>query len=316
MEVGVLSTFPGCNPPQISVHQVNRNINKIFFIIISGNTTNFSAHLEREHPDVLNKEPGGPPEKKLKQQKITTLSNQVPPLPHTRQEILTEAVSNAIVSTLSPLNFVENAEVQEMFKKFEPRYAVPCRTTLTRRIEDRYRDAKISLKNEVHKRLVAITHDAWTSLNTENYDTVTASFIDDNWQLQCKVLETLKVSGSHTAENIQETLMTVKNQWEIAKCVGTTDNASNEVKAFKLLKWTRISCMGHNINLVVNAGLKEVSRVTAKVRSVVSLFHSSPLAMSYLKEKQNLLLPKELQGHKLVTDCTTRWNSALDMFER
>lgn len=274
--------------------------------------------MEREHPEVFKKATTGtgPPEKNMKQQKITFVSNKLPPLPHARQESLTEAVSNAIVSTLSPLNFVENPEVKEMFKKFEPRYEVPCRTTLTRRIEARFLDAKELLKKEVRKKFVAITHDAWTSLNTENYDTVTASFINDDWHLQCKVLETMKVNGSHTAENIEETLMSVKNQWDITKCVGTTDNASNEVKAFKLLNWTRVSCMGHNINLVVNAGLKEASRVTAKVRSVVSLFHSSPLAMGFLREKQNLLLPKEIQGHKLITDCTTRWNSTLDMLDR
>ena len=33
------------------------------------------------------------------------------------------------------------------------------------------------------------------------------------------------------------------------------DNAANEVKAFRQLDWSQLSCMGHNINLAVKAAL-------------------------------------------------------------
>lgn len=53
---------------------------------------------------------------------------------------------------------------------------------------------------------VAITHDGWTSCATESYDTITAHFINQNWELRSAVLQTIKVEGSHTSENIAERL--------------------------------------------------------------------------------------------------------------
>jgi hypothetical protein len=49
---------------------------------------------------------------------------------------------------------------------------------------------------------VAITHDGWTSCATQSYDTITVHFINANWELRSAVLQTRKVEGSHTAENI------------------------------------------------------------------------------------------------------------------
>jgi hypothetical protein len=61
--------------------------------------------------------------------------------------------------------------------------------------------------------------------------------------------------------------------------------------------------------------IPEISKIVAKGRKVVSYFHRSPLATGILKDKQNLLLPPEFQGHRLIQDVT-RWNSTLDMLER
>jgi hypothetical protein len=46
-------------------------------------------------------------------------------------------------------------------------------------------------------------------------------------------------------------------------------------------------------------------------RKVVAYFHRSLLATGILKEKQKRLLPPEFQGHKLIQDVVTRWNSTL-----
>ncbi len=50
-------------------------------------------------------------------------------------------------------------------------------------------------------RSVAITHDGWTSIATESYNTVTAHYIDISWELISKVLNTRLVTG-HTGEEI------------------------------------------------------------------------------------------------------------------
>ena len=162
---------------------------------------------------------------------------------------------------------------------------------------------------------VAITHDSWTSLNNESYDTVTAHFINQNWSLRTRVLQTSKVEGSHTAETIQESLEATKAKWSLPDRIAVSDNASNEVKVLKLLGWPRLQCMEHNINLCVKAGLQvpQIAKLTSKGRAVVSFFHRSPSATGLLKSKQNLLLTAKQHDLNLLQDVPTRWNSTLDM---
>ena len=172
------------------------------------------------------------------------------------------------------------------------------------KLKKEHASIKRELKNEIIGLDVGVTHDGWTSLNTESFETITCSFFSD-WELKCKVLSTSKVEGSHTSENIMGVLQNCKDDWQFNSVIGVADNASNEVKAFQLLEWPRIACIGHNINLVVNAGLKEMSRLVGKARSLASFFHHSSLAMGLLHEKQKDVLDKEFRGHKIINDCIT-----------
>ena len=90
----------------------------------------------------------------------------------------------------------------------------------------------------------------------------------------------------------------------------------NEVKAMKMLDWLCVACFGHNIHLIVNAGISEIHKIVAKGRNLVTFFHHSSSAMTLLLEKQALLLPQEHQRFKLLQDVPTRWHATLDMLER
>lgn len=102
---------------------------------------------------------------------------------------------------------------------------------------------------------IAITLDSWTSCNTESYSTVTGHYIDRNWQLKTVSLQTMKMEGSHTGENIASHLLEVKQRWKLSSIVAVTDNAANEKRAFDILGWTRLGCYGHRINLIVRRSL-------------------------------------------------------------
>ncbi|CAG2219590.1 unnamed protein product [Mytilus edulis] len=166
---------------------------------------------------------------------------------------------------------------------------------------------------------VSITHDGWTSCNTESYIYVTAHFITNQWELVNAVLQTKKVEGSHTGENIANALKEVKENWSLPDIIAVTDNAANEKKAFQILNWIRFGCYGHRINLVVKNALsvsKEISHVIAKGRKLVTFFHQSTSANDSLMAKQKLLLQEEFVGHKLIMDVPTRWNSTVAMLRR
>ncbi len=286
----------------------------VLFDLVSGNTTNFRAHLTRDHEAEVGHAKHTQP--KIKEFVGEKMKKKSVPLPGPRQEEICEAIGDYIVHSLLPLSMVEDTTFRNLLAALEPRFQPPCTATMLTKLKKKKEATKLDILTEIKGKDLAITHDGWTSLNTEGYETVTGSYINDKWKLNCKVLDTVKVEGSHSAENIAAALTRAKQRWLFGNTVATTDNASNEVKAFKLLGWHHFSCLGHNLNLVVNAGLTVVSRIIAKGRAVVSYFHRSPLAMGFLFEKQKLLLEKNAQGHKLIIDCPTRWNSSLAMLER
>ena len=96
----------------------------------------------------------------------------------------------------------------------------------------------------------------------------------EDWKLFNVVLQTRKIIGQHTAVAIKSNLMEAQVEWGFPTPIATTDNAANELKAFQLLDWVQISCMGHNINLAVKSALAvaEVHKLVVRGRKVVQFF--------------------------------------------
>ena len=133
------------------------------------------------------------------------------PLPSSRIDCINQSLINYVIASMEPISTVENPAFCQFVKTLEPRYQLMCRKSLKDKLQNTYTAMKESLKKDMCAvDFVGLTHDGWTSLNTESYDTVTCSYIDKDSNMQCKVLDTLKVCGSHTAENIANCLMQVK----------------------------------------------------------------------------------------------------------
>ena len=105
-------------------------------------------------------------------------------------------------------------------------------------------------------------------------------------------LETKELPTKHTAENLAASLRDAQRRWKFKTPIAVSDNAANEIKTFQLLKWTRLSCFGHNLNLAVKACLQveEISAIIFKCRKVVQFFHKSPSSTAVLNSKQELSL--------------------------
>lgn len=198
------------------------------------------------------------------------------------------------------------------------RYTLPSRNSVVKMISVKKTQMEEKLKRDIiETKGIAVTHDGWTSINTESYGTVTAHFIDKEWRLKSAVLETRKIVGSHTGEAIAENLRRAQKEWSLpSQPTATTDNAANEIKAFEHLQWTRFGCFGHRINLAVKKALSipELSKMLSKGRKLVTYYHQSSSATDVLKDKQ-LLLFDSTTTLKLIQDVPTRWNSTLDMLD-
>lgn len=106
-------------------------------------------------------------------------------------------------------------------------------------------------------------------------------------------------------------------EWNITvkDLVLVTDNATNMATTAQLTVFLHVRYFAHTLNLASQCALKlpAVARLLGRVRRVTGFFHRSAIGLHTLQEKQKLL---ELPAHRLITDVSTRWNSAHNMVER
>jgi hypothetical protein len=98
--------------------------------------------------------------------------------------------------------------------------------------------------------LVAITHDMWTSANTESYGTTTCHYITDTWEMKGVVLETKKMDGHHSSENIFQELESTRKAWNLPQPVAVSDNAANETKGLCICGCPHVMSDGNIFNLI------------------------------------------------------------------
>uniref|UniRef100_A0A673J6Y6 BED-type domain-containing protein n=1 Tax=Sinocyclocheilus rhinocerous TaxID=307959 RepID=A0A673J6Y6_9TELE len=269
-----------------------------------GNTTNMRNHLQRCHADVNAEGP-------------VVAANQTT-LPQKARKI-TKSIAVYIASDLRPYSVVEGRGFRAMMHTMDPRYKIPSRRFFAETvIPNLYQSTKTTVLESLKKAgKIALTCDAWTSVATDSYITVTAHYISDDWRLLSHVLQTRAVYESHTGSNIADLIQKVAEEWQFPTrdLVLVTDNASNMVVAAQLGGFVHVRCYAHTLNLATQRALRlpSVARLLGKIRRITACFHRSPIAKHQFEEKQKLL---GLPHHMLKTDVITRWNSALDMVDR
>ena len=106
-------------------------------------------------------------------------------------------------------------------------------------MEEMYQAMRVDLK-VIQTEYVSLTRDSWTSLANDNYETRTIHYINWDWEMRNRALQTEKIVGSHTSEAIKGALEATKLKWQLPEITALPDYASNEVKAFILLGWRRL----------------------------------------------------------------------------
>ena len=78
---------------------------------------------------------------------------------------------------------------------------------------------------------------------------LTVHFINENFVLQSKCLQTLEVPQGHDTVSLKDVPSAMFTNWKIKEkvCGDITDNGSNIVNAFSLLKIDHFPCIAHTL---------------------------------------------------------------------
>lgn len=106
---------------------------------------------------------------------------------HIRTKTLDNVLVKMIGKDMQPLSLVESEWFIKYSECLDPKYRLPGRKVLTKKLIPREYDRLVNkvrseIKNSTGQ--VSLTTDSWTSRTAENYVTVTVHFMDKNWAIK------------------------------------------------------------------------------------------------------------------------------------
>lgn len=301
----------------------------------SFNTTNLIGHLKSRHEavygDYLQADQKRKNEAAKKAQtpgktqtSIDTAFEKAKQLPpdSAKAKQITNKVMEFIALDDQPFSVVEDVGFRSLIKFMEPRYTLPSRRHF----------AEVCLP-EIHNIVathirellacdiaaISFTTDIWSSdVSPVSMLSLTAQWIDKDFNLVKAVLHSQEFAGTHSASAISEAFEKMFQTWKIDKTrvhAVVRDNARNMTKAMMDSGLASFGCMAHTLQLAIHDGVfsqRSLTDVVAICRKIVGHFKHSPLAYSRLQAVQIQLgmKPKRLQQ-----DVSTRWNSTFYMME-
>ena len=241
---------------------------------------------------------------------------------HPMAKSINRAIGEMICLDLQPFSIVEDVGFQRLMHVIEPRYKIPSRRFFTENmISDLHQKVRQAIQQQINEAtLISFTTDSWTAEHTtQSYMSLTAHWIDVNFQRKSAILHCEALDSRRTADHLADLLMSMLTAWNITsdRChVILRDNAVNIAKACLITGLLSCGCFAHTLQLTINDSLfaqQAVNDAITIARKIVTHFKHSSSGTSKLHELQNEL---GLPAHQLIQDIQTRWNSTYYMLQR
>ncbi|CAF4746859.1 unnamed protein product, partial [Rotaria magnacalcarata] len=179
--------------------------------------------------------------------------------PERKRELHTAAV-NCILRDGLAFGVFRQPGMSQFLQIAVPGYVGPNRKIVRQKIAQIYSSYTNRLRSVLSKvDFIALTCDLWRSSKRVHYISLTGHVFTDKYETIPIVLGCRRVIGRHSSTTIERYIefelkrLNIKQEQLVSI---TTDNGSDIKKATSTLKFgNRISCMAHNLSLVVKHGL-------------------------------------------------------------
>lgn len=231
---------------------------------------------------------------------------------------LAEAIS---VDSLS-FSFGENVGINDWINRdVQPAFKKIPRTSLKRNLIKSYKKRKQNLIEyfSINNTHVSICSDIWSDHNLiHSYMGLTCHYIDENFELNKKVLAFRVFDDSHTANNICKIIHTILEEYRLVHRVFSIsfDNASSNNASIPELtrvcqpnfggRFFHTRCACHVLNLCVQDGLRVMQDLIKPIRDVIKYIWVHPnVTRTWLKYCEN----NNVHPKRFSKDVGHRWNS-------
>jgi hypothetical protein len=239
-------------------------------------------------------------------------------------------IAKMIIVHEYPFRMVEHAWFNVLMNYMNASYKFTGRKTIRAECMKVYLAENEILKNQLRSvERISLTCDLWTSNQNLCYLALVAHYIDDEWNMQSRVLNFIELDPPHSGNIIAQAVFECCQEWKIEDKIMTMtmDNASsNDVAATNLTgrfkarksakfipKYFHVRCCTHIINLIVNDGIAPLEPLIGKLRETVKYLKKSPLRMKNFRVVCDSLKVDIEKG--LCLDVSTRWSSTHRMLD-
>ncbi|XP_075395418.1 E3 SUMO-protein ligase ZBED1-like [Tenrec ecaudatus] len=247
-----------------------------------------------------------------------------------RQQELTAAVLAFLCEGLFPASVVHEATFRRLLRAADPRYELPGADFFyARALPEKYAAVRAAVQRELSRApWCGVSMDAWRS-DTQHraYVTLGAHFLTPGGgggahggglALAWRCLRTFEVPEENAAETVARVLYETFTEWGVgAKVFGaTSDHGRDLAQACALLDTpVHMPCLARSFDAGIQRALRlpRLGALLARCRRLVDYFQHSPAAMHLLAEKQG---QRRARRCMLRSDRAGWWGSTLAMLQR
>ena len=218
-----------------------------------------------------------------------------------------ESTLRWILLTTQPLSTVTHKAYIEHMHIIDPEFIVPGERKIRMMIAQSYGYNKNKLMQLLKTaQSISLTTDLWSSCSKHGYLGITATWINQDFEIVDVLLEISYFPAPHTAQAIAKTIKNIIQKWGIENrvMIVTTDNGANVVAAIReLAPIERLSCAAHTLQLAIGKGLKLIETLTTRVKHLIDFFSTQKQIERLVKVQKDSGYEEQLH---LIQDISTR----------